>query len=298
MEKRTVVAIILTYNENTYTVALTEQLLEDKAVSKIVLVDNSDDKAFLKQNFDSFDKRSGVYYIQADENGGYAAGNNIGIKYALNNFEEDFFWIINNDIIIQEDSSQEMLKVFNEKGNKIICGSILYYYNQNDKINDESIIQCYGGGWYYHGIGKSRLALKGENRINLKGINTPKINFLIGASMMVHRSIFKEVGLIPEEYFLYNEELDWQTRAKSLGYDLVIAKKSEIIHLDSLSTQGKKQWYYYYLNRASIILTKKYYWYAIFTVLAYRLFEIIFRTPKLINKKFAFKGIKDGFFYK
>lgn len=58
------------------------------------------------ETFDVEDRLdSKITFIRVDSNNGYAAGNNIGIKYVVQNaLEEDYIWILNNDTIINNDT--------------------------------------------------------------------------------------------------------------------------------------------------------------------------------------------------
>jgi GT2 family glycosyltransferase len=294
-----IAAIVLTYNDTVFTKNLCDILIAENEVNNIVVVDNSDQTEFVEQNqkiFNGLNKK--LHYIKTSENGGYAAGNNVGIKYILENCVTDFIWIMNNDIIPQRNAAPKMMETILKNGGNAICGSILYYYKNNNKTDESSVVQCYGGGKYYPLFGKSRLHCKGWNANRMKQFLTDKkVDFIIGASMMVPVSIFEIAGLIPEEYFMYNEELDWQTLAKKRGFQLVVADDSHIIHLDGMSTKNKKEHYYYYMNRASVLFTKKYYLHFIPTVLLYRMFDIFFLTPGIKNKYFGIKGIIDGILF-
>lgn len=286
------VAIVLTYNDHLTTLSLVEQLILDEITSQIVVVDNSDNLEIIQINKKSFSELNKVHYIKSSINGGYAHGNNIGIKYALNQLDAEYIWILNNDIIVQHNSSKAMLDEIIENGNKTICGSILYYYNGSKIINENSIIQCYGGVNYLRFLGKSTLFHKGKRKVDMK-TNLKQPDFIMGASLMVSKSIFADIGYIPEEYFMYNEEIDWQICAKKIGYKVHVAINSEVIHLDSLSTKGKKSSYYFYLNRSNLILSKKYYKQFIVFVFLFSTLSCL-RIPGRRNKLAGIKGLMEG----
>jgi GT2 family glycosyltransferase len=297
MAIHSIASLILTYNDTEFTSLVCKNLLANGEVSYIVIVDNSDKTEFININKNKFTQyATNVFYINPGENRGYAAGNNIGINYILSNLSVDYIWIVNNDIIPQKNAADFMVETIKSCGDKSICGSLLYYYENTDTINKSSVIQCYGGGKYYPVIGKSKLHFKNKHRNELPTLKNKQIDFIMGASMMVPVNAFKELGFIPEEYFMYYEELDWQTSARKKGYKLIVSESSEIIHMDGLSTKNKKHTYYYYMNRAAMIFTKKHYVYFLPSVILYRIIEAFFLTHGFKNKYFSIKGIINGIF--
>src|SRR4051812_23770291 len=139
----TLAALILIYNDTTYTCRLCEKLIEDDQTNFIIIVDNSDDIKY-DQNKGLFTSlNSKIHYLKTT-NQGYASGNNRGIKYILENLSVNYIWIINNDVIPQTNASHEMIKALKTYDDKAICGSIVYYYSDDGEIKNESIVQCYG----------------------------------------------------------------------------------------------------------------------------------------------------------
>jgi GT2 family glycosyltransferase len=290
-----IAAIILTYNDSVLTAQLCQCLYEQNEVDYIVIVDNSDNAFIKATNANDIPAiASNVTYIQASLNEGYAAGNNIGINYILKNTDAEYIWIINNDIIPQKNAALSMVEMLQSHHNKAICGSVLLYDNEGQVPHEAAKLQCYGGGVYYAFIGKSKLLFKNLPLRELKNKRKRKPDFIMGASMMVNKSIFSEIGLLPEEYFMYFEELDWQTVAKKHNYELIVAESSLVFHLDSLSTKNKRHTFYYLLNRASIIFTKKYYKIFLPFILLFRAMEAIVFVPNKKNKLYSLKGLYNG----
>jgi GT2 family glycosyltransferase len=79
-----------------------------------------------------------LIFIQAGENGSFAAGNNIGMKYALAKNDFEYIWLLNNDTVIEKNSLSSLV-CYASKNNLGISGSALMYYDNPDKI------QAYGG---------------------------------------------------------------------------------------------------------------------------------------------------------
>ena len=169
-----------------------------------------------------------IVFIQAGENGGFAAGNNIGIKYALAKNDFEYVWLLNNDTVIERDSLTNMVNRFQRKvvTEQIgIMGSKLMYYH------NPQIIQAMGGvysDWKargYHLGGLEKDIGQYDNDEFIKDVSYP-----VGASMLLSKQFLQDVGLMNEEYFLYYEELDWMERAKAKRYRLDISYESKVYH--------------------------------------------------------------------
>lgn len=71
--------------------------------------------------------------------------------------------------------------------------------------------------------------------------------------MLLKKTIIDKLSLMPEEYFLYYEELDWCTYINREGYELWYDPACEIWHKDSNSTGKESPLKYYYLNRNRLL---------------------------------------------
>ena len=60
--------------------------------------------------------------IETNKNLGYAGGNNVGLKYALEQ-NADFVWVVNPDIVVDQDSLKEALKVMTKDDKIAVVGS-------------------------------------------------------------------------------------------------------------------------------------------------------------------------------
>jgi len=202
-----------------------------------------------------------ILYINSKINLGFAGGNNIGIRYAMNsNF--DYVWLLNNDTVIEPNAITELVNFCEfkiEQKEKIgIVGSKLMVYHQPEKMQGVGAI-------FNKYSGKSKIIGAQETDNQQYDQATIKCNYVIGASMFVSKPFLENVGLMSEEYFLYNEENDWSARGKLKGWDVGVAIKSKVYHKQGASTGNspkKSMWQIKALNykyRGKIKLYKKYY---------------------------------------
>jgi len=162
-----------------------------------------------------------LIFIQAGENGGFAAGNNIGIKYALAKDDFEYVWLLNNDTVIEKDSLSLLVK--HAKKNEIgISGSALMYYH------DPKEVQAYGGHI-------NKFFGTGTHILHVSEIGK-KLDYVVGASFLINNKVLDKIGLMPEEYFLYYEETDYCFNARNNGFKLGVSLDSVVYHKEGGST--------------------------------------------------------------
>ena len=179
------------------------------------------------------DRTPRLTLIQSPSNLGYAAGNNLGLSWALER-KFDYAWILNADTVVDPDALDALIARMSTSNDAGLCGSLLCYYDAPSKIQEA------GGCEAYPLIGLSRRLASDQDR----NFSHPwrrleaRMGYISGASCLVSRSFLEDVGLMSEDYFLYCEEIDWATRARGL-YTLSLAEKSLVYHKKGLSTGSK-----------------------------------------------------------
>lgn len=256
---------------------------------KIIVVDNgSEEESVLKIK----KQYSEICIINNKKNLGFAGGNNIGIKYAINS-EADYVLLINNDTTVEENFLSELIDV-GESDKKIgVLGSKICYYNE------PKIIWSAGGNvnWL-----KNKGVHIGLNKIDKGQYDKIKeADYLTGCCLLIKREVIEKIGALSEDYFLYYEDTDFALRAKSAGYKSVYVPSAKIYHKVSRSTKPGSSSYIYYHTRNGLVMAKRtgslmnkiiLYFYCLFLFLK-QIIKIIF-MPKKRNWAYAvLKGEKD-----
>ena len=167
--------------------------------------------------------------LRATENLGYAGAINACIS-TIRDKDWRFVWILNPDTEADPNALRELI-VKVQSDHYGIVGSRLVY-------KDTALIQAYGGIWRQttargYSIGRSQPA---DHPVQESDIEH-RMDYILGASMLVTRAYIQDVGEMDDRYFLYCEEVDWCLRRKShkLGY----AHASIILHTQG-TTIGSK----------------------------------------------------------
>jgi GT2 family glycosyltransferase len=187
-------------------------------------------KSFFKPT--SPDSNNSLILIQSTENKGFAAGNNIAISFAFKQGDFKYAWLLNNDTVIKKDSLTVLVEKAEAKesyGKKIgIIASKLLYYSNPDTI------QAVGGKfnkWFAVG-GHIGAFHKDDGSYDQEEI---KLDYAVGASMLVSKRFIEEVGYMCEDYFLYYEEMDWSERGRKIGFETIYCYKSTVFHKEGAS---------------------------------------------------------------
>jgi len=160
--------------------------------------------------------------LQTHKNLGFAAGNNEGIKQALQN-GADYIWLLNNDTQVMENALGSMLRVAEDDPQVGAVGSILLESPNTQKI------QAWGSGAINLWTGLARQ--------HTKRVIERKIDYVIGASVFLRSAALKDTGLLDEGYFLYWEDADLCFRMRAKGWKLAVAEGAFVIHEGNASSR-------------------------------------------------------------
>jgi hypothetical protein len=223
--------------------------------------------------------------IRNGANLGFAAGNNVGIRFALQQADCAFVWLLNNDTVVEPVALTALVDVLQSDPNIGSCGSRLVFFYSPDRI------QALGGGVYNPWFGLATHVGENMQAIDSKNIENVRIDYPCAASTLLSRHFLEEVGLMSEDYFLYFEELDWMQRAGRkfrIGY----ARNSTVFHKEGKSigsdgkAVGRSMLSDYYLTRSRFVFTRKFYPYALPTLLIWLVIMMIARVKRY--------GFNDG----
>jgi GT2 family glycosyltransferase len=151
--------------------------------------------------------------IASDRNGGFAAGNNVALRRTLPKSDFKYFWLLNNDTLVEPDSLSHLVAGADAR-NLGVAGSRLLYY-------PSGIIQA---------LGASVDIFTGTTHWVSKKEDLHRVNYIPGASMLISRNCLESCGFLPEEYFLYFEETDFCFTARAHGFQLGVIEASTVHH--------------------------------------------------------------------
>ncbi len=212
--------------------------------------------------------------IQNGANLGFAGGCNVGLRHALGDKNCKYFWLLNNDTIVERNALAAMIHVLQERPEVGLCGSLnLSYYEPGH-------IQARGGKSYNPWTG--RVCETNQPETASLDKDADRLDYVHGASMLASRAYLETVGLMEESYFLYFEELDWAMRAKG-KFALSYCASSVIYHKEgsSIGSSSNRKVRSLladtYLSRNRVLFTRRYFPWALPSVLACVCFAAVLR---------------------
>ena len=187
-----------------------------------------------------------VKIIVSSVNKGFSGGNNIGIREASGKY----LMLINNDTYIQEDGFDKLIQRFETSSDiGIVCPKIRFSKGEQE-------IQ-------YAGFSKLSLITLRNKGIGFGEKDNGQYNqacptaFAHGAAMLIKREVIEQVGLMPEEFFLYYEEMDWSSCIQRKGFQIWYDPCCTVYHKESQSTGQQSPLKTYYMTRNRLLYARK-----------------------------------------
>ena len=289
--------VLLNYRSAEMTLQAAEAaLLALTAIAgSLVIVDNdSQDGSFdvLKNAVEARGWDKGpqqVRVIQSGHNGGFGAGNNVGIRAGLaDGSKPDFVYILNSDAFPDPGAIQALLSHLQTHPKTGLAGSHIHGTDgapHRTAFRFPSILGEFEAQVRFGPV--SRMLRRWIVAQPLPQA-TQQVDWLAGASLMVRQSVLDQIGLFDEGFFLYFEETELCHRARKAGWPTDYVVESRVAHIGSAST-GMKEWTripQFWLDSRLYYLTKVHGWpYAFAATLAHVTGGVLWRARLLVQDK-------------
>lgn len=234
----TVSVVIVSYNTRELTLQCLREVIgdleRDAISSEIWVVDNAsrdESAAAIAREF------PGVHLIASTKNEGFGAANN----RAFEKSRGEFLLLLNSDALVHRGAVAHLVDFLRNHSTAGAVGPRL--------LNADGTLQT--SCWKFPSPARIWLEAFGIARLftahPLLGDyyrwahdETRKVDFVIGACLLVRREVYERVGGFDESFFLYAEETDWQKRIRGAGWDIVFTPGADVTHLGGASGAGEK----------------------------------------------------------
>lgn len=222
---------------------------------EIILIDNNSIDDSVSQFRNAFPT---IKLVQSKKNLGYAGGHQLVLQYA---FEHgfDLFWILNNDVLVKQDSLTELVEAYDRHG-EAIYGSLTLEI-------DEETVRFGGGREILNGhVDHSSPYNKFHGRKLtdcVSEITEREVSDVNGSSILLSLQLIKKYGFMDTSYFLYFEEVAYCYRLR-MEYHIssIIVPSSLVIHEGSVSFRRSRDLDFvetYYRKRNQKIFAKQFF---------------------------------------
>ncbi len=168
--------------------------------------------------------------LETGENLGFAEGNNVGIRYALER-GADFVLLLNNDTIVHPGILQSFVDGARCRPDGGVFGAKIYYHAEPSKI------WYAGGAWAPKSMCFMQVGDGDTDHGQFEDIVTTE--FVIGCAMFIPSPVLRQIGLLEPMYFLNYEEIDFCTRVTRSGFANVFVPTAKLWHKISVSFGGE-----------------------------------------------------------
>jgi len=200
---------------------------------EIIVIDNASMDGTAETVRNNFPE---VTLIVNDENRGFAAANNQGIRRS----QGQYILLLNPDTIVHSESLNILVNFLDDNKNVGICGPKLL---NNDGTTQPSTRRypTFRGVIHRHTVFRSIRIFRGQyQKWLMKDFGHDKqmdVDEVTGAALMVRRSVIEEVGDMDEAFFMYYEEVDLCFRANQVNWRIVFIPDAKITHLGGRSAE-------------------------------------------------------------
>jgi hypothetical protein len=187
---------------------------------RLVVVDNGSTDGSLERIRTTIWART-VTILENGTNLGYAGGNNVGIRYAL---EQDaaFILLLNNDTVVDPQLIDALIHAAERYPDDGIFGATIFYLERPDTVwfqGAKWLPDALDFTWPGQGLSPGVSALADE-----------ETDYVCGAAMFFRAEIARKIGVLDERFFLVFEESDWCFRARRASYGCRMVSAAKVWH--------------------------------------------------------------------
>lgn len=250
-----VAIIYLSYHSEPYlndVAASLQRLTYPKDKVEFVIVDNphpehGDSLNILREKFLPLSSVEipHVTILGQNNNLGFAGGNNVGIKWAIE-AGFDYVFLHNQDGFAAGNYLEPLVAAMEADKNIGAAQPMILLHPETDLVNTS------GNAFQYLGFGHCRDFRKRFNLADYKNIF--ETSYASGAAIMLRVDLLKEFGGWDEDYFMYHEDIEYSFRLRAAGYKIAVVRDSLFYHKYQFS-RLKEKMYYIERNRFGLLIS-------------------------------------------
>lgn len=188
--------------------------------------------------------------LKLGENLGYAAGNNAGIIYALQE-GADYVLVLNNDTRVAPEMLSELVRFAEAHPQVGMVGPTMVC------MPAEGVVYAAGSFVDWAGARTWNRAMYQPVQA-LAALTDPEpVDFITGCCVLVRRKLIEQAGLLDPRYFLNYEDTEWGVRARRHGFEVWYVPSAVIWHKDSATFVQGSPAHIYYLTRNGLLFFRQ-----------------------------------------
>lgn len=231
------VFIILNYKSYEETIRLTGFLLDEGIGDRMILiVDNASPNESFEVLSSTFQNKENVEVISSPKNGGYAKGNNYGLRY-LKKYNPQYVCIINNDVYFDISLIQKLEDLYTSIGNVAFLVPVQYKLDNQPVpfLNLKSIPTFIDDLKVTFGLSYSKHIYHAD----IEKYKLQEVEIVPGAFLFIDYSLFEELGFFYEGTFLFCEERFLGKKVKDAKLHSYIVLNEHYVHAHSVTINSE-----------------------------------------------------------
>lgn len=235
--------IIVNYNSAHLSMKSLHHLEKIRSLTRefsVHVVDNNSpdgDADILRAGIDENNWGDWVFLCAEADNHGFAGGNNVVLRKILNaSSPPDYIYLLNPDAYPLEDAVEQLITFLEHHKSVGIAGSLLQDEDRSPRLSAFRFPNILGE--FERGISLAIVSkvLEPWKVAPALRLNTHKVDWVAGASVMIRKQVFDETGLMDQGYFLYFEETDFMRLAARKNWPTWFVHTSRVVHMAGQST--------------------------------------------------------------
>jgi hypothetical protein len=242
MRETTVAVVIVSYRSAALAIECLRSVQAERSAAGLsilaVVVDNaSGDLPQISRAVEENRWGSWVTTVLAPHNGGFAYGNNLGIRHTLQRGPVDYTYLLNPDTLVRPGAIGTLVRFLESHPRIGIAGSSFENEDGSEwpiSFRFPSLVSELSQALGFGPV--TRLLDRWAVAREMSQVTQQQVDWICGASMMIRAAVLEAIGGLDEGYFLYFEETDFCLRARRAGFQTWYVPQSRVMHVGGQST--------------------------------------------------------------
>ena len=175
------------------------------------------------------EKEVPIKTIELGKNIGFGASNNRGVREATG----DILWFLNTDTLVVDITVGNLLHFISRHKDIGMVTPLLFNDRQCRRLQSDFMARRQTLG--------NLLLRRAQPKFNIDGREFIEADVIVGASMLMRREVFEELGGFDEKIFMYLEDDDLCFKAQKAGYRVGVYTKARVVHLQGQSIKSNRR---------------------------------------------------------
>ena len=208
-------------------------------IQVIVVDNNSQDGSVAQLNewITIEDKKQKFKLIESSQNSGFSGGNNIGI----NAVDADYYLLLNSDTVVRPGAINILLETAKNNPRAGLIGPRLEWPDEKPQESCfhfhtpvSEFLKAASVGMFSRMLGRYIVARPVVDTVE-------HYHWVSFACVLIRAEVFKEIGLLDDEFFMYFEDVEFSYRAQKAGWKVIYQPNAHVVHLRGGSSPLKSQ---------------------------------------------------------